>query len=351
MNAEKDDRDLTVWFVTRKWPPAMGGMETYCWELWRRLRQHVALRLIALPGRENGSVPSFAAVSWFGLSAAWKILTARRVDVVHVGDLAIWPLAWIAAARHPHATIVVSVHGSDISFAQGRTLRSRLYHCYIRLGSRLLRRVRLIANSGWIAGLLRDQGFRNLTVVPLATNLRAASAVGQQSGSLFFAGRIIPSKGLSFIVQDVLPLVDPAISLRVAGTVCDEQEAAVLKSPRVIYLGVLSPEALAREYGQSLCTLVPSLTPEGFGLVAAEAAACGTAVIASNHSGLAEVVTSEIGFVVEAGNAQAWADQINKIINWSADERSKLLGGSQRAALARYCWNRVADDTLALYRS
>jgi glycosyltransferase involved in cell wall biosynthesis len=89
---------------------------------------------------------------------------------------------------------------------------------------------------------------------------------------------------------------------------------------------------------------------EGFGLVAVEAAACGTVVIAADHSGLAEAVTPEIGFLVEPGNAAAWASRIQTIRVWSEEERQGFIACSCDAARRTYSWERVARETTELYR-
>lgn len=347
--ANRDGPLSKICFITRKWPPAMGGMETYCWELTRHLHKYTSLDIIALPGRRNGKAPSIPAMLGFGLITVLRLIVGRRARVFHVGDLAMWPVAWVAALRHRSARVILSVHGSDVSYAHRDGFRPWLYGVYLGLGARLLRRAQFVANSDWIAGLMKVRGFSDIHVVALATKLSASHPPRENNGQLFFAGRLIRSKGLSFIVERVLPLLDPSVGIRVAGACTCKIEAHILDAARVTYLGVLPPEALVEEYGRSLCTLVPSLRPEGFGLVAAEAAACGSMVIASNHSGLAEVVMPEMGFLAEAGNACEWAERIETIRAWDEIERTRRRTASLQAAQRRYNWDRVARETLAIY--
>lgn len=340
----------TILFITRKWPPAMGGMETYSWELALRLERLGFLTVMALPGRKGGAVPTLPAMLWFGLSTTFRLLFRKPAAVTHISDLAIWPLAWIARLRGPKTKIVISLHGSDVNFANGPGIASRTYRVYIRLGSHLLKRAKLVANSEWIACLARAHGYSDITVVPLATTLQTDNAPVGHNGTLLFAGRITPSKGLGFIVRDILPLLDESVRVRVAGSVWDQREAELLDHPQVEYLGVLGSDQLAKEYAQAMCVLVPSQTSEGFGLVAAEAAACGGVVVASAHSGLAEVVTAELGFVADANDAAAWAKRIQSIARWNADERSSFVSAAMAFAQQKYDWDRVAAETVAAYR-
>jgi glycosyltransferase involved in cell wall biosynthesis len=344
-----DNLPPSILFITRKWPPAMGGMETYCWELAQRLGRFGRLAIIALPGRKGGAVPTLPAMLWFGFSTAVRMIFRKPTTITHAGDLAIWPLAWIASVRGRKSKIVISLHGSDVNFANGSGIASRLYRAYIRLGAHLLKRAKLVANSEWIASLARAQGYSDVVVVPLATTLKVQSVPTGNNGALLFAGRITPSKGLGFIIREVLPLLDESTCVRVAGSVWDQQEAELLKHPQVEYLGVLGSDQLANEYAKAMCVLVPSQTSEGFGLVAAEAAACGGVVIASAHSGLAEVVTPELGFLAHAGDAAAWANQIGAIAKWSASERTRFVSAAMVFAQQKYDWDRVAADTTAAY--
>lgn len=224
-----------------------------------------------------------------------------------------------------------------------------LYAGYVKIGARLLRRSHLIANSDWIALLGQQLGFQNVSKVGLATDISLKIDKGPHNGCLFFAGRITPSKGLSFIVNEVLSRMDKPPKIRVAGTIWDDQEANILESPLVEYLGNLGPAQLAREYGSAMAVVVPSLDKEGFGLVAAEAAACGAVVIASDHSGLAEVVTPDIGFRADCKSPHEWVAAIETTRHWTCQTRNIFTRKAQSAACSRYSWDRVARETVAVY--
>ena len=342
-------RNPDIRFITRKWTPAMGGMETYCVRLTEELSKTHRLEIWALPGKPDGGVPSAGALIGFGLKTTVRLLFAEPARIVHLGDVAMWPLGWIASLRHKQSRIILSAHGSDLNYATKKTLPGRLYAAYVKTGARLLGRSRLIANIDWIAQLARQSGFQDVARVALATDISARTAAGQHNDCLFFAGRITPSKGLSFIVNDILSNMKNPPGIRVAGTIWDEREAKVLESPLVDYLGNLDPDQLMTEYGQAMAVVVPSLAKEGFGLVAAEAAACGAVVIASDHSGLAEVVTPDIGFLADIKSPAAWITAIEEVRSWTIEKRRKFVENSRTIAQTRYSWDRVAKETVAVY--
>jgi phosphatidylinositol alpha-1,6-mannosyltransferase len=334
-------------FITRKWPPAVGGMETYSIRLTEELRKRSPVEIIALPGRESGRPPTALALIGFGLRTSMRLLAAPEARIVHVADLASWPFAWIAKVRHPRSLTVLSAHGSDLSFADRPGWRSKLYRAYVRTGAAALKHACVIANSNYIAELARKTGFERVSIVPLATDFGCKA--GGERRHLLYAGRITREKGLRFLVEQVLPRLPSDVRLRVAGAVWEKSERSVLDHPQVDYLGVLSPQQLANEFGDAAVVLIPTRTYEGFGLVAIEAAACGAWVIASNHSGLTDVVQPPIGIAVDPNNAGEWVDAIKSALSISAKERAARSQAARAKVDRSYRWSRVAEATLAIY--
>lgn len=338
---------VTVRFITRKWPPAIGGMETYSVRLAAELAKRLPVDLMALPGRPSGREPTRLSLLLFGIKSAVRLLWSSEAWVVHAGDIAVWPLAWIASLRHPRSRIVLSAHGSDVRLAFRTGWRPWLYRLYLKAGAGLLGKARIIANSEYIAGLARRTGFRNVRVVPLATDFSFEENLPRRD--LLYGGRISRAKGLRFVVEQVLPQLPKTVRLRVAGTLWEESERGLLLHAQVDYLGSLPPAELASELGRAAAVLIPTRESEGFGLVAIEAAACGAIVISSNHSGLAEVVREPIGVAVDANDAAAWAAAISTVLAMSEEQRHRCSAAARAHVDRLFRWPRVAQETLAAY--
>src|SRR5690606_8157306 len=141
-------------------------------------------------------------------------------------------------------------------------------------------------------------------VIPLATDLRGSDTFPVHDYSLLFAGRLVERKGCLWFVENVLPLLPGKIHLKVAGPIWDKAEAAVLRHPRVTYLGCLNRSDLVDAYRNSLCVIAPNIEPasgefEGFGLVAVEAPAAGGIMLAAATGGLLEaIIDGETGFLI-----------------------------------------------------
>jgi glycosyltransferase involved in cell wall biosynthesis len=346
---------MSIRFITRKWPPAVGGMETYAVQLVAALRAHEKVELIALPGRNGGLPPSVPRLLWFGATTAMRLLVSAPAQVTHIGDMASWPLALAARLRSGSTRLALSAHGTDVSFPLRRGLTARLYGQYLALGARLLSSAVVIANSQATAEAARQRGFRRVAVVTPGTDVHADAPVEACGAHLLFVGRLTPLKGCAWFIRNVMPLLPAGMGLRVIGAVWDEQERAALDADRVTFVGPVRGDALIREYASAICVVLPNIDVptrqfEGFGLTAVEAAAAGGVVLASRHGGLAEAVIDGVtGFHLPPGDAPAWASRILEVARWPVQRRAGFIEGAMAAARRRFSWERVAHETRAAY--
>ncbi len=339
-------------FVTRKWPPSVGGMETWAKRISEELRKYACVEIFALPADDNRSLPGAGALIRFGIATGLRMILRRRgIDRLLIGDLASWPIALAALLRSPRAKVVIAAHGTDVGYASRPTLEGRLYNGYLRLAAIILGNALVIANSSATETRVINAGFRRTRIIPLAADGNDSAPSGQRGNNLLFAGRIIPRKGLAWFVTEVLPGLPESIGLDVAGQIVDSAEAAVLSHPRVHHLDTLSQDALNSAYATALAVVVPNISVptneyEGFGLVATEAAASGGVVLAADLDGIKDAVTDgRTGFLLAAGSPGAWIDKIIEIGSWSDAQRLEFIQSSMDACRQWYSWERVGRQT------
>lgn len=164
---------------------------------------------------------------------------------------------------------------------------------------------------------------------------------------LLFAGRITPEKG----VEAAIAIAERVgRHLLIAGGIYDhryfdERIAPLLlaSGERVTYLGQLEHAALWDTMMSASGLLFPSAWNEPFGMVAVEAMATGTPVIAFRHGATAEIISHGVtGFIVDAGDITQAAASVNHLSAISRD-RCRLH------VAARFSLERMIDQYEEIY--
>ncbi|MGQ9626713.1 MAG: glycosyltransferase [Anaerolineae bacterium] len=186
---------------------------------------------------------------------------------------------------------------------------------------------------------------------------------------VLFVGRIEPLKGIDTLLQAISRLVQSSPSWKdrlhlyiiggdflSPGEEGERQEFLRLRqlyaelglSEQVSFLGAKEQEILPWYYSAADVVVMPSFY-ESFGMVALEAMACGTPVIASRVGGLAQLVQDgKTGFLVSPGDSASLADKLARLLQ---DDGLRAEMGAQASSQARqYAWPKVAPQITKLYR-
>jgi len=127
----------------------------------------------------------------------------------------------------------------------------------------------------------------------------------------------------------------------------------------VVFHGRLDHGPLSRRLPTFDLLVVPSVVPEAFGMVAAEAAACGVLPIVPRHSGIGEVgaaleeALGRPGLLTfdPAEPVSGIAAAVDRVLLLASDERAELERRAAALARERWSWERVADRLLSLATS
>jgi D-inositol-3-phosphate glycosyltransferase len=190
---------------------------------------------------------------------------------------------------------------------------------------------------------------------------RAALGFGPEDLVVLFVGRIQPLKAPDLLVQAMARLraADPALAARVRLEFCGGPSgpgtehptalsdlAAELHVPAAFH----APTDRARlrlRYAAADVVVVPSHS-ESFGLVAVEAQACGTPVLAANVGGLPVAVADGVsGLLVDGHDPGVWASALRRILG-EHTLRARLAAGA-RGHAATLSWDATVDGLLTSY--
>jgi D-inositol-3-phosphate glycosyltransferase len=174
---------------------------------------------------------------------------------------------------------------------------------------------------------------------------------------MLFAGRIQPIKGLDLLLRAVSHLPDGRNTrlLVVGGNAGKVDELVRMKSlanelgigEKVVFTGVVEHEKMPLFYNAADVCIIPSYH-ESFGLVAVEALATGTPVVASRVGGLATIVKDgETGYLVDELSPQAFALHICLLLG--DEEIRQVMAGAARPSVEEYAWSLMARRIIKVY--
>ncbi len=149
--------------------------------------------------------------------------------------------------------------------------------------------------------------------------------------NVLFAGGVSLRKGVPYLLEAFARLQVPRKRLRLAGSLepCLKQVLGRLPLQDVELLGPLPKAELTALMRRSQVLVLPSIE-DGFGLVMAEAMACGCAILASTNTGAEDLYTEgREGFIVPIRDAVALADRLQLLA-----EEPERLAAMRAAALA-----------------
>ncbi len=325
--------------------PFMGGMEAHCRMLCDGLRQaghEVTLfasgrscdrDLVAicdapyddvLPWRIWRGTPQLAAFQKDAFRFAWSRVLSGGFDVVHNNSLFPDIISWAVRDAVP---CVTSQHVPPFGSMRDAVESAAQADCVQQTVTSAHQMTLWNARSRWNMAVVHN-GVRTDRWLPR-----------RNIGKYFvWVGRITPNKGTSLAVRAARKA---GLPLHIYGPVEDAgyfaSEVEPFLSQDIQYHGHVRLETLSPVVAQARGVLVTPLWDEPFGLVAAEALACGTPVCAFDNGALSEVV-GECGYIVSARDVDALAAAMHKIdaIDRNSCRQRALRHFSSDAMVAGY---------------
>lgn len=357
--------------VTNDFPPKIGGIQSLLWEWWRRLP---ADQFAVLTSPYRGSEEFDAAQPYRVIRTREPVLLphpwmVRRVDelAAEVGaelivlDPAV-PLGMIGPSLQVPYGVVL--HGAEVT-VPGRLPGSR------QVLNRVLRNAeQIVAAGGYPAAEAERSVGRSLpiTVVPPGVDTErfhplddaqrraARERLGLPVDAQIVLGlsRLVPRKGFDVTIRAAarLAATHPDLLLVIAGAGRDRKRLERLAADRgapVRFLGRVPHDDLPDLYGCAdvfamLCrSRWGGLEQEGFGIVFAEAAACGVPQVAGDSGGAAEAVADGVtGTVVgDPEDPQEAAAAIAALLDDPA-RRAAMGEAARRRALEEFSYDLLA---------
>jgi glycosyltransferase involved in cell wall biosynthesis len=353
---------LKVLCISRSYGLQAGGMERLSYEFIEALgkQPNIEMQKIVLPFTAGTSLRTHHLRSiLFSLYVIPEaLIEARKVDVVHLGDPLLSLAGWLIKIIW-NKKVVVNVHGLDVSYPNA------LYQWYLKafftgfagytaISQEAKQHVMKLNVQGRIEVI--PPGIHDRLFDPTKTRFDVSELLGfDVTGKtiLLTHGRLVARKGHAWFIKHVLPALSPAVHYVISG---DGPQRANLDAlvetlglkDQVHFLGKVSEEQVSTLYAGADIYVQPNISvagdSEGFGLVVLEAATCEAVVLAANLEGLKEAIADgHNGMLIESGNAPAWQEKIQDVMNMSSEDRRALGKQAREYTLEKFGWGKIIE--------
>ena len=314
-------------FITRKFPPSVGGMETLAAGVWRSVEAVRPDANLIAHGGSNRALPLWLPKALFSLAS---LIARRRVESVLTGDALmcalVAPLTWLG--RVPRATMVM---GLDITYSS--SVYRAIVHPVLRRTSRVIAISAATGAAAEAVGVPADHvkvvrlGVQAPAVarsrVTAAGEVRALVGAPESATTVLTLGRLVRRKGVRWFVDEVMPLLPSSVHYVVAGTGPEQAliEAVADRrglSDRIHLVGQVDDDTREILLQGADIFVQPNIPVdgdmEGFGLVTIEAAMRGTPVVAAELEGIKDaVINGRTGILLPPVQPDCWVATLTEL--------------------------------------
>lgn len=372
---------MRLLFVTQDFPPDVGGIQTYSWELTTRLASKTSSLEVVAPRRPNASAvdrevpfvvtraagrPDLLPIT--GVPAVIRRARKMQAEVafhaqwqtVVTSVLARWITGW-------PRRIACAAHGRELLFNPASSVPG-LSNGYEALRKAAVSEVdAFFPVSHYTADLLHDLGVsrERLHVVPNgtdpdhfrphnSTSVRDRLGLGDRP-VLLTVGRLVRRKGVDTVLRALRQIASSLSDVQyvVVGTGPDRNRLEALATQlgvreRIHFVGRVSHEDLPLFYSTADLFVMPAREDppdvEGFGLVFLEANACGTPVVGARTGGIPDaIVEGETGLLIPPSAPEKLAQSVLDLFS-NPDQLLALGKQGRKRVLRTSSWDHVAED-------
>jgi len=336
-------KKMKILFITRSFPPTIGGMENFSFGLYTHLNKIEKVKLISNKRSYMGLLP-FSIITF-----VYTLLFSYKYDLVYCNDILTCQFAFPAKIFH-RKPMISTLFGLDLNFVlKGNVafitkMLKRIYRLVIYFPKYYVDE--FIPISQGTAQLAKNLGISTSRIInpgiektklhitksmkkEAAKKIRNRYKFDERKKILLFLGRIIKRKGLHWFLEKVFPKLRNKYQFIVAGSgkEIDDVKRIISKynlHKNVNLLGRVSNELKRTLFVGSDIFILPNIKVndhwEGFGMVAIEASKYGTPVVAAALEGItSSVIPYRNGLLFEPGSEKDCIEKINKVSQWGVD--------------------------------
>lgn len=343
--------------ITRKYPPQIGGMENFCYNIFSRLEcsDKLSTKVVALGKKQ------IHMLWYFPYTILYVMFNIHKYDVIIIGDGVLCFLGIISKLFSRKTKRIIIMYGLDFLY------KFPIYQLYLRMW---LKRSsdKFVCISHETRNALEKWGIKTNIIITPGINLTNRSfkksvdekkvflkshGINENGILMVTVGRLVKRKGVLWFVTNVMPhfkgkniyylVIGAGADMELIENAVKDNEIAM----QVRVLGRVSEAELENCYKYSDIFIMPNIhvdnDMEGFGIVAAEASLKGLIVIASGIEGITDAIVNERnGYLLESENMLQYIEMIERIYTDLFRYKEKALEFSQYTA-KHYSWDTIIE--------
>lgn len=347
---------MKILFISRAYPPIVGGIETQNYELYTWLLKIAEVKLIANK-RGKKFLPLFLP---YALLRGLFLL--RKYDALLLGDGVMGIVGWFLKIFYKKPVICV-IHALDLTYEMA--LYQKLW---VGFFIKKLDKIIAVGNEAIKIGMSKGIPENNFVFIPNGVDNEKyignyskndlEKIIGEKlenKSVILTSGRLVKRKGVVWLVENVMPKLGENIIYAIAGDGPDREniKRAVEKNNlqgRVKIFGYVTDEVRNILFNTCDLFIQPNIKvsgdAEGFGISVIEAASCKLPVIASRLEGLQDAIKDgRNGFLIEPYDIGGYVKKINELL--ADDNFRKEFGEKARQfVIDNYSWDKIAKRYL-----
>ena len=361
--------------ITNDFPPKVGGIQSYLWELWRRLpSEDFFVHTTPFFGdKEFDSEQSFKISRSSKKVLLPNMKINKNLEKLKKGinpELIVWDPAFPLGVSAPWTEIpyALVLHGAELAIPGKLPLAKSL------LANTLKKASLVICAGNYPAEEAERIAKQSLPIVVIPPGVdiqrfspanafekkeaRRSFEIPNTSMVILALTRLVPRKGVDVLIEAVKMLKEnyPELLLLIGGTGRDARRLEGLSKDlgsNVKFLGEISEEALPDLYRAADIFCMPcrsrwaGLEQEGFGIVFLEAAASGIPQIAGKSGGSADaVVDNETGFIIDDPRNPRQLAQSIQVLLENPVEIERMASNSRMRAKSNFSYEQLSKTLI-----
>ncbi len=353
---------MKLLFISRAYPPVVGGIENHNYELAQRfLKGADTTLLINTHGKKF--LPFFLPYA-----LAKTLWSAKKYDAILLGDGVLAVIGFFVSLFTKKPIVGSVIHGLDVTY------KSSLYQLvWVRMFLPSLSLIIAVSQETKNIAIQYGLPERKIKVIPNGvaihyepekyTRSDLSKALGFDTSEkiiLLTHGRLAKRKGAEWFIHNVLVTLPPHVHYVLSGDGPEKEsilQAITLHGleGRVTLLGKVDEETKLTLLHTIDIFIQPNITVsgdmEGFGISVIEATGCARPVLVSDMEGLSDAIANgKNGVPLPSGDTNAWHESILRLAA-NPNEREALGKQFQAYTIEHFSWEKIAQEYLGALQS